>query len=241
MSAQSEALIPVTDIIEVACAAYRTRGYTAKYKGPDARGLTDHSNAKMITDHFYGMKEFEVTDEDKLLAEDVCEYFKGLGFKMLQRDLSEFEAEVLRFVAEEKQPLWKSGFAGVLPKIYEDQMQSDEWTSMERDLGKNSEFVGSVGVREDFHVLVKYTKLIPSNHYTFVVGLVNGKDIVKFYMPQWLNLVPTVDRVVRISGIPKDHSPGHKTSSLTKAKETCLCRVFTERSTHCSSLSPDKL
>jgi hypothetical protein len=229
MSVQSEELIPVRDMIEVACAVHREKGYTPKILNPHQKGYGNgQDNATAITNHFYGAGDpVMVTDFDKAQAEEVLEYFQGLGLKMMERDLSTFENQTLKFVCEEKLPLWKAGQAAVFPKIFEDQLKSDEWTELERELKDKSQFVGQVGAREDFTVLVRYTKYVKKSTYTFVVGTI-GDNIVKFYLPEWLNLIPTVGRYLRVSAAP-NRGDGHSVSTLTKTKVTKLCMVYTER------------
>ena len=97
---------PTLDVVAAACAAQRVNGEYVKipYKlGVDGDNIKRTTNRELV--YQYLEDESFVTDADRLLAEDIKEYFKGYIFKVLSGAyLSDFDRNVMKILEEEFTP-----------------------------------------------------------------------------------------------------------------------------------------
>ena len=95
------------------------------------------SNSDLLYDHFYREKFFlSITEEDREMARTIIDYLKGLSFKAIERELTDFERNVLKLVTGENIEKDKIGIASSLPKVYynkiEDEYKDIYFTGIDR-------------------------------------------------------------------------------------------------------------
>lgn len=177
----------------------------------------------MLYAHFFEDKKVEVIDSDFTKAEEIIQYLKGLGFKALERKLTDFESNVLKFVSADTIGKDMMGIAASLPKVHKNKMESDEWTDREVQLGRTSQFVGTLNTRCKFDVCVEFVKYIPKTSSYLVTSSVDGKHILKFFMPNNSDVKHTFKpgTVVSLEGYVKSQAE----SSYSGFNETMINRV----------------
>jgi hypothetical protein len=206
----------VSDVMAVSCAVHRlNKGFIKK--GEDF-GENQKSNSSFLYGHFCEGTLVTVSDEDKKLGAEVVEYLQGLGFKALERNLSDFERKVLGLVTSDVCDKTTLGIAASLPNVYLNKVKSDDWTDRERELGRTSEYVGTPATRCEFVATVEFMRYIPSTGSHLVTCSVEGKHIVKFFMPE---AKTKVGKTYTLVGFVKPHS----TNKHTGFKETMINRI----------------
>ena len=206
----------VSDVMAVSCAVHRlNKGFIKK--GEDF-GENQKSNSSFLYGHFCEGTLVSVTEEDKKLGAEVVEYLQGLGFKALERNLSDFERKVLGLVTSDVCDKTTLGIAASLPNVYLNKVKSDDWTDRERELGRTSEYVGTPSTRCEFVATVEFMRYIPSTGSHLVTCSVEGKHIVKFFMPE---AKTKVGKTYTLVGFVKPHS----TNKHTGFKETMINRI----------------
>ena len=206
----------VSDVIAVSCAIQRlNKGFVKK--GED---LGDHqkSNSSFLYEHFCEGTIVSVLDEDNALAVEVTEYLTGLGFKALERNLTDFERKVLGLVTSDTVDKTTLGIAASLPNVYLNKVNSDEWSDRERELGKTTDYVGVEATRCEFTVKVEFMRFIPSTGSHLVTCSVDNKNIIKFFMPE---AKTKVGRTYTLVGYVKPHA----LNKHTGFKETMINRI----------------
>jgi|TARA_R110000850_G_scaffold25185_1_gene72874 hypothetical protein len=206
----------VSDVIAVSCAIQRlNKGFVKK--GED---LGDHqkSNSSFLYEHFCEGTIVSVLDEDTALAVEVTEYLTGLGFKALERNLTDFERKVLGLVTSDTVDKTTLGIAASLPNVYLNKVNSDEWSDRERELGKTTDYVGVEATRCEFTVKVEFMRFIPSTGSHLVTCSVDNKNIIKFFMPE---AKTKVGKTYTLVGYVKPHA----LNKHTGFKETMINRI----------------
>lgn len=204
----------VTDVIAVSCAVQRLNNGFVK-KGDSDEGK---SNSSFLYDHFCEGTGVTVTEEDTILAQEVIEYLQGLGFKALERNLTDFERKVLGLVTSDTIDKTTLGIAASLPNVYLNKVKADSWADRERELGASSEFVGTPSTRCDFIATVEFMRYIPSTGSHIVTTSVDNQHIVKFFLPI---AEMTVGSTYTVAGFVKPHA----TNKHTGFKETMINRI----------------
>ena len=127
---------PIRVILAASNAAHRLNGgFVKKYDTTEGQ----ESNSSLLYKHFFQGKDLAVEDQDYVMADEIVDYLKGLGIKAMERDLTEFELNVLKFVTSDVAGKDKIGIAASLPKVFLNKMDSDSWEDRERELGRTSE------------------------------------------------------------------------------------------------------
>ena len=104
-------------------------------------------------------------------ADDIIEYFEGLIFKAMERDLSDFEKKITQLIKAEDISL--SGrddrlpIVGSLPNIYRNNVKHDDWAERERSLRKISDFEGEVRKRGKFSGEIVMARYMNRSHSMF--------------------------------------------------------------------------
>tara|TARA_B110000858_G_scaffold182476_1_gene221933 strand:- start:229 stop:867 length:639 start_codon:yes stop_codon:yes gene_type:complete len=207
----------VLDVIAASCAIHRTNGFVKK-------GEAEKSNSSFLYDHFCEGTAITVIDKDITLAKEVIDYLQGLGFKALERNLTEFERKTLGLVTSDTIDKTTLGIAASLPNVYLNKVNSDIWTDRERELGATSDYVGEASTRCNFDVTVEFMRFIPSTGSYLVTCSIDNKHIIKFFLP-----VPDINIKVglqyNITGLVKPYTKNKHTGF----KETMINRLkFTE-------------
>ena len=90
------------DVVAVSCAAHRiNNGFIKKdsKRRFDKKYEKSTCNSDLLYNYFFTDKKFDVNSTDKEQATEVIEYLKGLSFKAIERELTEFESNVLKLVS----------------------------------------------------------------------------------------------------------------------------------------------
>lgn len=214
---------PTKEVIAVSCAVHRANnGFYKKFDHEVVYG-DKTSNSSMLYAHFFEDKKVQVVDSDFTKAEEIIQYLKGLGFKALERKLTDFESNVLKFVSAETIGKDMMGIGASLPKVHKNKIESDEWTDREVQLGRTSEYVGTLNTRCKFTVLVEFLKYIPKTTSYLVTASVDNKHILKFFIPNGSEVKQTFKPglTVVLEGYVKSQSE----SSYSGFKETMINRV----------------
>lgn len=214
-----------TEVIAVANAVYRKQGFIKKSEahaydiGPD----TKVANSTHLYAYFYdGDKtKVSVTDVDRNRAEEIINYFRGLTFKAMERGLTSFEENVLKFVQSPQVGSSELGIAASLPRVFENKLEQDVWTDRENELSRTSEFVGELKQRCTFEAVVENVRWIGSTNSYLVCCSVDDANILKFFNQE--DLAP-VGRKVTVTGFVKSQS----VSNFHGGKETMINRVKVE-------------
>jgi|TARA_B110000971_G_scaffold221609_1_gene269460 hypothetical protein len=206
----------VNDVMAVSCAIQRiNNGFIKKGFGTDEQ----QSNSSYLYEHFCEGKVVPVLEDDQKLGVDVIDYLQGLGFKALERDLTEFERKVLGLVTSEKIDKSTLGIAASLPNVYLNKVKSDNWADRERELGLASEFLGTESTRCDFVGKVEFSRYIPATDSRLITCSVGG-SILKFFLSD-RDVVITKGIDYNITGFVKPY----RVNNYTGFKETMINRV----------------
>lgn len=193
-------------------------------KKADAGGYSGKmSNGALLYRHFSdshtGDNEYsDPSEKDFEMADEMIFYFKGLGFKVFERPLSDFETNILKFINDEEISHSAIGIIGALPSIYHKNCTQDEWGVREADLARTSDFVGVLRTRGAFNLTVEMVRPCRDESH-FVCCSEDGKNIVKFFLSN--QTPPKVGDVISIAAFVKSH----EVSNYHNGKETMINRV----------------
>ena len=212
---------PVSEVVSVACSIFRTNGYIKKSDIPFME--TDEkvkSNSQLIYSHFFtpDVWKADVQKVDIDSAEEIVDYLKGLSFKTMERNLTDFESNVLKFVTAEEVNKSSLGIAASLPKVYKNKLDQDTWEVRENELAQTSEFLAQVKNRADFEAVIENRRFISRTNSNLYCASVDGKHILKFFSDQDLG---NVGETVCMSGYVKSH----EVSKYHGGKETMINRL----------------
>lgn len=207
----------VKDVIAVSCAVHRINGGFVKKQ----IGSNQKSNSAFLYEHFCESNTVDVIDCDYDEAEKVMDYLQGLGFKALERTLTDFERKVLGLVTVEAIDKASLGIAASLPNVYQMKVKSDTWSDRERELGASSEYLGKQNTRCAFPAKIEFERYIPSTESYLYTASVNNKDILKFFKPNNVPAKIEVGQTYMIAGYVKPH----QINKHTGFKETMINRV----------------
>lgn len=212
-------MFPTIDVISTSCAIHRiNEGFISKNDSRfDKKYENKKPNSDLLYDHFFTDRLVDVTKEDKRLAEEVIDYLKGLSFKAIERELTEFETNVLKLVNSNEIEKDKLGISASLPKVYLNKVEQDNWTSRENILAKTSQPVGILHERGQFVGTVEYIRYIPKTMSYLVSCSVDDKHILKFFSDKILKL----NSIVTLEGYVKSQSRGR----YHNGTETFLNRI----------------
>ena len=126
-----------------------------------------------------------ITEEDYTTADKIVEYFEGLVFKAMQRDLSEYEKKITDLIKAEDINLQgrddRLPIVGSLPNVYRNNTKHDVWADEERSLRKTSEYEGELKTRGTFNGVVKMSRYMNRTNSLLVALLTENGNIVKFF------------------------------------------------------------
>ena len=217
----------VEEVISAACSAHRVNGGFIK---SNSYGLEEGQvpNSKLLYQHFLGTVDkknnktvrqlLTITDEDKTFATEIIDYLKGLSFKAMERNLTDFESNVLKLVSSESIDKTQIGIASSLPKVYNNKLEQDSWTAREGELARNSEHVGTVGQRSKFTIKIENIRQIASvGSNLYCATVLNSDNIIKFFGEHNIK----VNDVINIGAYVK----GQDVSNYHGGKETMVNRI----------------
>jgi len=173
-----------------------------------------------------------ITEQDYNTADDIVEYFEGLVFKAMQRELSEYEKKITNLIKAEDINLRgrddRLPIVGSLPNVYRNNNKHDVWAEEEQTLRKTSDFEGELKSRCEFTGTVKMSRFMNRTNSLLVAVLTDNGNIVKFFYDLYRRSVDFEPRnalaegkTISFVGFVK----GHDISKYSKCKETFINRV----------------
>ena len=172
-----------------------------------------------------------ITEEDYATADSIIEYFEGLVFKAMQRDLSEYEKKITDLIKAEDINLQgrddRLPIVGSLPNVFRNNTKHDVWADEERSLRKTSEYEGELKTRHEYTGVVKMARYMNrTNSMLFAVLTENG-NIVKFFYDLYRGEDLDVRNTVKV-GNPitiTGYIKSQEVSTYSKCKENFVNRV----------------
>ena len=218
-------MFSVKEVIATASAIYRKQGYIKKNALIPEPEVIDgvmqpalQPNSVVMHKYYNNACSLEITEHDKTFADEVIAYLSGLSFKAMERGLTDFESNILKFVTSEQASIKEVGIAASLPQVYDNKLKQDTWEQRERELSETSNYVGELKKRSEFEVVVENTRYIGrTSSYLYCVS-VDDLHILKFFSQDDLGGVGTR---LCLSGFVKSHS----VSKYHGGKETMINRV----------------
>jgi hypothetical protein len=143
---------PTIDVVAAACAAQRVNGTYIKVPYQLGDENKRQTNRELV--YQYLENESFITDDDRLLAEDIKEYFKGYTFKVLSGAyLSEFDRNTMKILEEEFTPEgYNVALLCSIPNNYLKAKKRDE--ADRRTRFAQGGYVGKIGERLNLQVEV---------------------------------------------------------------------------------------
>ena len=210
---------PVSELMAAACAAHRVNGFVKKHEARPYEEPPVKANSRMLYDHFFGTEQLVITEDDRFQAIDVIDYLKGLSFKAFERNLTDFEQNVLKLVTADMADRSELGIAASLPKVYLNKLDQDTWEVRERELAETSEYVGTVHTRCDFDLVIENIRYIKTTGASLYCCSVDGQHVVKFFSDD-VNWGKVGDRI-QVAGYVKSQA----VSNYSGGKETMINRI----------------
>ena len=218
-------MFSVKEVVAAASAIYRKQGYIKKNAFIPEPEVIDgvaqpalQPNSVMLSRYYSNACSLEITDQDRTFADEVIAYLSGLSFKAMERGLTDFETNILRFVTSDQAPIKEVGIAASLPQVYDNKLKQDSWEQRERELSETSDYVGTLKQRSEFEVVVENTRYIGrTESYLYCVS-VDDQHILKFFSQDKLGDAGTK---LCLSGFVKSHTE----SQYHGGKETMINRV----------------
>ena len=213
-------MFPTIEVLSASAAAHRlNKGFLKKDQVKfDLKYENSKCNSDLLYDHFYREKFFlSITEEDREMAHTIIDYLKGLSFKAIERELTDFERNVLKLVTGENIEKDKIGIASSLPKVYYNKIEQDNWTDRENVLSRSSQPVGTLNKRGKFNLKVEFCRYIPRTMSYLITSSVDNKHIVKFFSSN----MHEVGKTIEVEGYVKDQKRGR----YHNGQETILNRI----------------
>lgn len=227
MSESKNPLFTVQEVLSASCAVHRiNKGFV---KSADARPEEGKiANSSFLYNHFLGTHDktsgtnkrqlVEITPVDESQADSIIDYLKGLTFKAMERDLTDFEKNVLKLVSSDSIGKDKIGIAASLPKVYANKLDSDVWAERESMLSGVSDYIGKEGKRDKMVIKIENIRFISSVGSKLFCASVNNKDIIKFFNN---DIQTNVGDTITIGAYIKSHA----ISKYHHGKETMVNRI----------------
>lgn len=175
--------IPLIEVMAASCSAHRVNaGFLKKEQVKyDLKYQNNVSNSQMLYGHFFEGTNLEITENDRVIAGEIIEYLKGLSFKAIERNLTDFEKNVLKIVTSPVLTKDQIGIAASLPKVYFNKLEQDKWSDRELVLSRTSQPVGKLGERGEISATIEYSRYIPKTMSYLITASVDDQHIVKFF------------------------------------------------------------
>ena len=198
--------LKILEVLSASCSAYAfNKGFVKKDQVRfDKKYEGKSSNSDLLYSHFFSEDKLTISEKDTDLAVEIIDYLKGLSFKAIERELTDFERNVLKLVTSESIQKAQIGIASSLPKVYLNKIEQDRWTDRENDLSRTSDKLGTLHQREEFVALVEFVRFIPRTMSYIVTCSVENKHILKFFHDKKVE----VDSTINVKGFVKSQGKG---------------------------------
>ena len=190
----------------------------------------EEANFHILLECLRGNRDLQVTDAHNEKASEIIDYFQGLIFKAIQRNLSDFEQKIVDLIKAEDINVNgrddRLALAPSLPNMYRNNIKHDVWSDKERSLRKTADFEGELGKRGHFNGTIAMSRYIARSHSVLVAVLTEDENIVKCFLDMsrfHKNTVEdfSVGTKMEFSAFVKSH----EVSDYSKCKETFVNRV----------------
>ena len=173
--------------------------------------------------------EITIVNEDYEVADEIVEYFEGLIFKAMQRELTDFEKKITALVkADDISQNGKDDrlpIVGSLPNVYRNNVKHDDWSDRERSLRNVSDYEGTLKKRGEFEGEIVMSRFMNRSNSMLVAVLTKNNNIVKFFYDLYRDSTAketlTQGKFIKFSAFVKSH----EVSDYSKCKETFCNRV----------------
>jgi hypothetical protein len=202
MTSYDKTNIPLVTALELSVAIHDRYGFTSKSTSDratdsgkesnlDAKGNPIPNSARLYRQLFPSAKvaesereKFEITPEHVEMAREIRETLQGFSFKAIERELTNFEQQVLSVVNSDTITHKDLGRIASFPNVYERKISQDAWEERESELARNSEFVGEVLHRAEFDVVIENVRYLSRTESYLICASESGKNIIKFFVPE---------------------------------------------------------
>jgi len=211
--------LKIIDVLSASCSAYSlNKGFIKKDDVRFDKKFEGKScNSDLLYSHFFSDAKLNIEQKDTDLAVEIIDYLKGLSFKALERELTDFERNVLKLVTSETIQKDQIGIASSLPKVYLNKLDQDRWTDRETALSRTSEKIGKLHERETYNATVEFVRFIPRTMSYIISCSVDNQHILKFFSDKGL----TVGDDITITGFVKSQGKGRYHNGM----ETIINRI----------------
>lgn len=217
-------MFPTREVISASAAAHRlNNGFIKKDQIRfDEKHRNKTCNSDLLYNHFYRENQkLKILEKDYDMADIIIDYLKGLSFKAIERELTEFEKNVLKLVSGDNVEKDKIGITASLPKVYSNKVEQDRWTDRENVLAGTSQAVGTLHQRGSFNVKIEFCRYIPRTMTYLVTTSIDDKHILKFFHDKSFEIGSNVklDGYVKSQGRGRYHNGQETIINRIKIKE----------------------
>ena len=203
--------------------------YIKSHETDKTKGI--ESNFKLMLGLLHDPKasEISIASDDYDMADEIIEYFEGLIFKAMQRDLTDFEKKITALVKADDISLNgkddRLPIVGSLPNVYRNNVRHDDWSDRERSLRNVSDFEGTLKKRGEFECEIVMSRYMNRSNSMLVAVLTKNDNIIKFFYDLYRDNTAkeflAQGTYLRFSAYVKSH----EVSDYSKCKETFCNRV----------------
>ena len=159
--------------------------YIKSHQTDKEKGI--ESNFKLMLGLLHDPKTSLVSmkESHRETADEIIDYFEGLIFKAMQRDLTDFEKKITALIKAEDISLNgkddRLPIVGSLPSVFRNNVKHDDWTSRERSLRDVSEYEGELRKRGNFEGEIVMSRYMNRSNSMLVAVLSPNNNIIKFF------------------------------------------------------------
>ena len=189
------------------------------------------SNFKLMLGllHEPSKSNIKIVNDDYDMADEIIEYFEGLIFKAMTRNLTDFENKITALIKADDISLNgkddRLPIVGSLPNVYRNNVKHDDWSDRERSLRNVSDYEGELKKRGEFEGEIVMSRYMNRSNSMLVAVLTKNDNIVKFFYDLYRDSsareLLAQGTYLRFSGYVKSH----EVSDYSKCRETFCNRV----------------
>lgn len=224
------------DIIEVMTLAIAIDEHQGFIKS--GYGYYDYENQTEILDNKSSIRailsgnpnapKIKITQKHRDEAAELKEYFDSvIVMKKLTGSVNGFEDTVGQLLNHSEVDNYGVSVIASLPNSLRIQKQRDEMDEFYDEKRVTSEYVGTVGKRFKFNILIQDIKFIAKYNIHLVTGVEGGNNLIKFFWSKDPDISSIlVGKTMSVTGFVKEQS----ISKFSKCKETVINRVKIQES-----------
>jgi hypothetical protein len=224
------------DIIEVmtlAIAVDENQGFIKSGYGyydvkKETNVYDNKTTIKNILNETENASDITITDSHREQAQELKEYFDSvIVMKKLTGSVNGFEDTVGQLLNHNEVDNYGVSVIASLPNSLRIQKQRDEMEEFYDKMRISSQYVGTVGKRFKFELLIQDIKFIAKYNIHLVTGVEGEQNLVKFFWSKDPDISSIlVGKKMSVTGFIKEQS----ISKFSKCKETVINRVKIQES-----------